>query len=167
MRIAMVLLTLASVAPLRAAAQDTLPPDPRQAERLRRLVEDRFAAQIREQLGLSDDQSARMRGAMATIAARRRTMELEERALRQALARQLRPGIAANPDSVTRLVDGLTEHRVAYAQTFRDEMRELSAILNPIQRGQYLLLRDRLMQRVQEIRQQRGGPGPAGRPPRG
>jgi hypothetical protein len=29
-------------------------------------------------------------------------------------------------------------------------MRELGTILNPVQRGQYLLARDRLMQRVQE-----------------
>ena len=75
--------------------------------------------------------------------------------MRQALAFQLRPGVAANADSVAKLVDALTNHRVAYAQTFKDEMRELSAILNPVQRGQYLMMRDRLMQRVQELQQGR------------
>ena len=77
-------------------------------------------------------------------------MEQDERRMRQALGAQLRPGIAANPDSVAHLVDALTNHRIAYAQTFKDEMRELGAILNPVQRGQYLMARDRLMQRVQE-----------------
>jgi hypothetical protein len=75
--------------------------------------------------------------------------------MRQALAFQLRPGVAANSDSVAKLVESLTNHRVAYAQTFKDEMRELSGILNPVQRGQYLMLRDRLMQRVQELQQGR------------
>ena len=68
---------------------------------------------------------------------------------------------------MAKLVDALTNHRVAFAQTFRDEMRELSAILNPVQRGQYLLLRDRLMQRAQELQQARlnqGGFPPARRP---
>ena len=74
-------------------------------------------------------------------------------------ADQLRPGIAANADSVARLVDALTTHRIAYAQTFKDEMRELSTILNPVQRGQYLMLRDRLMQRAEELRQGRLQPG--------
>jgi hypothetical protein len=94
---------------------------------------------------------------MAGIAGKRRDMERQERDLRQALNRQLRPGVAADADSVARLVDGLTEQRVAYAETFREEMREVAAILTPVQRGQYLLLRDRLMQRVQEIRQSRPG----------
>lgn len=147
------------------AAQDTTV-EPVQAERLRRMVEERIGAQIKEQLGLTDDQAARMRGIMASISARRRTMESQERQLRQALARQLRPGVAANPDSVARLVDALTDARIAYAQTFRDEMREVATVLNPVQRGQYLVIRDRLMQRVQEIRQQRQGAGGRAPPPR-
>jgi hypothetical protein len=92
-------------------------------------------------------------------------MERDERRLRAALAGQLRPGVAANPDSVNKLVDALTNHRVAYAQTFQDEMRELSTILNPVQRGQYLLLRDRLMQRVQALMENRPAAALPDRPP--
>lgn len=150
-----------------AQAQDTLPPDPLLAERLRRQIEQRFGERLKEELGLSDDQESRLRLSLASVAVRRRGMERDERRLRQALAAQLRPGVAANSDSVAKLVDALTNHRVAFAQTFRDEMRELSAILNPVQRGQYLLLRDRLMQRAQELQQARlnqGGFPPARRP---
>jgi Spy/CpxP family protein refolding chaperone len=129
------------------------------------MVEERFALQVKEQLGLTDDQAGRLRGAMAGIADKRRTMERQERALRQALNRQLRPGVAADADSVGRLVDVLTELRVAYAETFREEMREVAAILTPVQRGQYLLLRDRLIQRVQEIRQSRQGAAARTSPP--
>ena len=139
-----------------ARAQDTVP-DPVRAEWLRRQIEERFGARVKEELGLTDDQASRLKISLAGIAARRRGMEQDERRLRQALAAQLRPGIAANQDSVAKLVDALTNHRVAYAQTFQDEMREISTILKPVQRGQYLMLRDRLMQRAQEIMQNRRG----------
>jgi hypothetical protein len=150
---AMVLVSLAAGTGPAVAQEPAV--DPVRAERVRRMVEERFALQVKEQLGLTDDQAGRLRGAMAGIAGKRRDMERQERDLRQALNRQLRPGVAADADSVARLVDGLTEQRVAYAETFREEMREVAAILTPVQRGQYLLLRDRLMQRVQEIRQSR------------
>jgi Spy/CpxP family protein refolding chaperone len=155
------LLLALSVSVTSAAAQDTLN-DPVRAERLRQMIEQRFGERVKEELGLTDDQALRVRTALGGLAARRRGMEQDERRIRQALAFQLRPGVAANPDSVARLVDALTNHRVAYAQTFRDEMRELGAILNPVQRGQYLMLRDRLMQRVQELQQGRAPlpPGP-------
>ena len=142
-------------APALAAQEDTLN-DPVRAERLRQLIEERFGERLKEELGLTPDQATRLRVSLAGLAARRRGMELEERGMRQALAAQLRPGIAANSDSVAHLVEALTNHRVAYAQTFKDEMRDLSAVLNPVQRGQYLLLRDRLMQRVVELQQGRG-----------
>lgn len=144
-----------------AFAQDTLT-DPIRAERLRQQIETRFGERLKEELGLTPDQATRLRVALAGLAVRRRSMEQEERVLRQSLAAQLRPGIAANPDSVAKLVDALTTHRLTYAQTFKDEMRELATILSPVQRGQYLLLRDRLMQRIIEAQQQRAQQ----RPPR-
>jgi hypothetical protein len=151
-----------------ARAQDTLVPDPVRAERLRMQVEQRFGERLKEELGLTEEQTSKLRVSLATTAARRRGMEMDERRLRQALAFQLRPGVAANADSVAKLVDALTNHRVLFAQTFRDEMRELTTILNPVQRGQYLMLRDRLMQRAQELQQNRLNQGglPPGRRPR-
>jgi hypothetical protein len=154
----------ALVLPTLLVAQDP-PPDPVRAERLRQQIEQRFGERMKEELGLTEDQASKVRVILGTLAVRRRALEQEERQLRQALANQLRPGVAANSDSVARLVDALTGHRVAFAQTFRDEMRELSAILNPVQRGQYLMLRDRLMQRAQELMQNRMNQGPPGGPP--
>lgn len=151
--IGMVMVALLAQAPV-IQAQDTLS-DPVRAGQLRRQIEERFAERLKEELGLTADQSTRLRVSLAGLAARRRGMEQEERGMRQALAAQLRPGVAGNADSVGRLVDGLTNLRVAYAQTFKDEMRELGAILTPVQRGQYLLLRDRLMQRVADVQQGR------------
>lgn len=169
MRIPLLMIALlGTAAPAMVSAQeDTLPPlPPRRAEQLRQMIEQRFTERVKEALGLSDDQAAKMRGVQAMVAEKRRVLEIQERQMRMALGNQLRPGIAANGDSVSKLVNALTAQRVAFAQTFQDEMRELSAFLTPVQRGQYLLMRDRLMMQIDELRRQmmQQGPRPGRKP---
>jgi Spy/CpxP family protein refolding chaperone len=135
------------------------------AQRLREQVEQRFWQQMNQELRLSSDQEPKTRTILSGYAEQRRRLEAEERALRRALNDQLRPGIAADPDSVGKLVDAITNLRVSYVQLFRDENRDLSGVLTPLQRGQYFQLRDRLLQRIQEMRQQRPGGPPGGPPP--
>lgn len=137
-----------------ARAQDTLPDGPR-AEQLRQLIEDRFAERLNVELGLTPEQSPKVRGILAGWAAKRRVIEQDERRLRQQLAGSMRPGVAANEAGVAKLTDNILSSRVAYAQTFKDEVAELGSVLSPVQRAQYVLLRDRLLQRIQEVRNQR------------
>jgi Spy/CpxP family protein refolding chaperone len=152
----MVVTGLALGAPGRAQGQN---PEAR-AQRLRMELEQRFVAQMRQSMGLTADQETRLRDVMGSYAERRRQLEVQERQLRQALNGQLRPGIAANPDSVNRLVDGIGEVRVTYAQLLRDELRDLAGVLTPVQRGQMFLIRERIFQRAQELRDLRGRTGP-------
>jgi hypothetical protein len=77
-------------------------------------------------------------------------MEAEERKLRQALAAELRPGVAANKDNVARLTDQLLDNKVRYVESYRAEVRELSTFLDPVQRAQFLILRERLLDRVRD-----------------
>jgi hypothetical protein len=157
-------------APAVASAQDSLEVEGPRAERLRALIEERFTERLAAELGLSDEVAARTRGILQGWAGKRRGLERDERRNRAQLAAAMRPGVAANDQAVTRLIDAILAGRQAYVQTFRDEMTELATVLTPVQRAQYILLRDRLMQRVQEIRNQRQGDGPSGRfrnrPPR-
>jgi hypothetical protein len=155
------LLALAAIHPL--AAQDTSDSRPR-ADLLRQRIEERFAARVQEELGLSDDQTAKLRGTAREFASRRRELEAQERDLRSALAAQLRPGVAADQDRVAELTTKLVDLKVTYAQSFRDEMREHSKYLSPVQRAQLYVMRERLIQRVQEVRDQRDqGAGVRGR----
>ena len=150
--------------PAGVAAQ--APPDPPRSPMLRRELEQRFATQMREQLQLTSEQETKVRGIMSGYAEKRRDLESDERAMRQALNFQLRPGIAANPDSVGKLVDAISAARVSYAKLIQDEMRELGGVLDPVQRGQLFLMRDRLLQRVQELRDNARMRGqPPGQPP--
>lgn len=135
-------------------AQEPGPGRPR-LEELRRRVRERFAERIQQDLKLTPDQIERLRATVGTYAGRRRELEARQRILRQALGGQLRPGLAATPDSVARLTDALLDVRVRYAESFRDEQRELARYLDPVQRAKLMLLRDRLTNRVQEFRRRR------------
>ena len=120
-------------------------------------INQRFANQVIKEMGLSADQVPRFRKIVVAWADKRSALEGEEQRLRVALMNEFRPGVAANPDSASRFVDALNENRVEYAVTFRDEMRELAPILTPVQRGQFQVARDRLLQRVKDALQQRPG----------
>jgi hypothetical protein len=155
MRSLVVVLALAAtgLGSVRAQNPDTTGPH---AQELRERIEERFAQRVQEQLGLSDEQTAKLRATSREYGDRRRALETRERDLRLALTGQLRPGVAADQDSVGRLTKALVDLRVEYAKTWRDEMDDLS-YLSPVQRAQLYVMRDRLLQRVQEIRDERGG----------
>lgn len=163
------LLLLAVASPLAAQGGRQNPPRggggggalPRIAA-LHRQIEETFMRRTTQELGLTDDQAVRMSKIVLAAGERRRGLEEEQRQVRGALDDQLRPGIAANADSLSRTIDRLTQNRVAYAESFRDELKELQPILSPVQRGQYLILRDRLLQRIRELQDQR--PPVGGRP---
>jgi len=135
-------------------AQEPAPTRPR-LEELRRRVRERVAQRIQQDLNLSPDQMQRLRATVGTFANRRRELQAHQRALRVALGGQLRPGLTATPDSVARLTDELLDVRVRYAESFRDEQRELARYLDPVQRAKLMLLRDRLTNRAQEFRRRR------------
>jgi hypothetical protein len=129
---------------------------PRQA--LLEEINRRFVNQVIAEMGLTEAQIPRFKRVVVSWAQKRAVLDQEERRLRQALiGGELRPGVAANPDSVAKFVDGINAVRVEYAETFRDEMRDLTPILTPVQRGQFQIRRDQFLQRVRDLQQQRAG----------
>ena len=158
MRRLLIVLGLCTLAPTFGAAQEPAPPDSVRAEQLRQEIESRFAARVREQLGLTDDQSRRMERTVRDYFRKRRALEVEEQGLRRDAAAELRPGVAADTDRLNRVLDQLIDVRIRYAQSYRDESRELATYLTPVQRGQYFMMRERLFDQVREFQRQRGGP---------
>jgi hypothetical protein len=140
------MLLLASVSPAWAQRADTT--RDRRADSLRHRIEERFSARVQEKLGLTDDQTARLRTTSQTYGSRRRELRDREHRIRDALMSQLQPGVAANRDSVTRLTDALVELKLQSAQATREEMRELSTYLNPVQRARFYLMREQLFHRM-------------------
>jgi hypothetical protein len=135
-------------------AQDDADESP-QAAAMRQQIETRFGAQVQQVLGLTDQQAVQLRATLGAYGPKRRAIEREERAIKLGLQGQLRPGVAANADSVARLTDRLLALKVAYVQTFVDEDKQMAKYLTAVQRAQFQVMRERLMARIEEIRRQR------------
>lgn len=141
--------------------------DSARVEALRQAVEQRFAERVRTELALSDRQMEQLREHQGTFMRQRRALMMRQRDLRVALQQQMRPGVAADADSVGRLNAALRENRGQIFALEQAEDAKLSEFLTPVQVAQYRQLRERLAQRVNELRR-RAGPGGAGQvqPPR-
>jgi hypothetical protein len=124
---------------------------------MRDRIQENFLARAKEEMGLNEEQMTKLRAAEQRVATKRRTLEQEMRRLNGVLADQLRPGIAAKEDVVTKSLDSLGTLRVSYAQTFKEEQRDLATFLTPVQRAQFHRMRERMVDRVREVRQDRSG----------
>jgi hypothetical protein len=136
-------------------------------QQLMRQIEQRFMARATEDLGLDAEQAERLRSTVTHFAIERRRLEQRERDVKRGLNGQLRPGVAADPDSLVVLLDALTETRMSYLQSFKDELTEMTEYLDPVQRAQYVMLRERLLEqirRAQAARRRQGGGVPGGAP---
>jgi Spy/CpxP family protein refolding chaperone len=138
-----------------ALAQRADSTDPRRADSLRHRIEERFASRVQEELSLTNEQTTKLRATSQTYGTRRRELREREHRLREALSTQLRPGVAANQDSVAKLTDAMIELKLASAQVTRDEMKEVSKYLNPVQRARLFVMRERFHHRVKEAHEHR------------
>lgn len=158
------------LAPGLAAQQPAAPrqgADTVEAERLRTQIEQRFGQHVQDELKLTPDQAAKLRATHERFGTRRRALMRQQMERRQSLESQMQPGVAANSDSVRKLMDGMRAGRGEMLKIEQDEDQEMAGYLTPVQRARYQQMREHLMQRVNEMRmQQRGrmGPGRPGQP---
>jgi Spy/CpxP family protein refolding chaperone len=146
------LLLTASAVPVQAQADSGPPGGPAMRER----IEHRFAERIKQELALTDEQAVKLRAVARENSGRRRDLRLRERRLHDALDEQLHAGAGADQDSVARLTRELLDLRVEYAESWRAEMGKLG-FLTPVQRARLMVMRERLLQRVHEMRERRRG----------
>ncbi len=127
-------------------------------ETLRQEVLDRYRTRAHEALGLSPDQAVKFDSAQARAWAQRRQLMIERRRINVALQGQMRPGVAANSDSVSNLLDARRRVTQSLFQVDDQEDRELAGFLSPVQRAQYQDFRQRFRERIAEaVRNGRGG----------
>ena len=137
------------------------PMNQQRREELMGQIQERFAQRVQVQLGLTDQQMERLRAEMRSDRDQHRQLLDREQDMRRAIGEQLKPGVAANADSLSRLLDAVAANHVARAQLEQQELRSLS-FLTPVQRARLLMMRQMLMQRVESIREG-GFRGPVGR----
>ncbi len=129
--------------------------DTAEARALRDRIEAAFSERVQENLNLTSDQSTRLRATQERFGARRRTLTHQKMERREAIHDQMQPGIAANQDSLRKLLDAQRAGRAELAKIDQDEDQEMSSYLTPVQRARYQQMRGRLMQRVVEMRLER------------
>ena len=142
---------------LAAQQRDSMraPSDTAEAGRLRAEIEQRFNDRVKQELNLNADQATKLRDTQERFGTRRRAVMQQQVERRRALDGQMRPGIPANADSVNKLMDGMRTGRAEMVRIDQDEDREMAGYLTPVQRAQFLRMRERLMQRVGEMRMER------------
>src|SRR6266550_4439825 len=129
--------------------------DTAEAQRLRAQIEERFSARVQHDLKLTQDQTTKLRASQERFSARRRQVMQQQMQRHRALDDQMQPGVAANADSVSKLMDGMRSGRAEMLRIEQDEDREMSGYLTAVQRARYQQMRARLMQRAAEMRMER------------
>jgi len=150
----MALLLLLAVAP---ALNAQVPRDTAGMKARREEFQRRMEATIKKDLNLTDDQATKLHATHEKFMGQRRDLMKRSQDIREALQGQLQPGVAANTDSVKKLLDQRQQIMASFAQLGRDMDRELAGYLNPVQRARIELMHERMMAR-------RGGMMRDGRP---
>jgi len=137
----------------------------RQRQMLQQQVMQRYMTSYRQQAGLSDEQFELFRSTATNSNEQRREIQARERELWQALQAQMRPGVAADPDSLTQLMDGLLAIQQEFLDLTRTEHQVYAEFLTPVQRAQLLIATRRLQESIQQIMRRRQGQGSPGGSP--
>lgn len=182
-RILVIALTVAALAAAPAGAQQAQQPaGGRQGAAqdrvaLERQVRARIHRMMRENLGLDEQQLARLDASLRTFEGRRMALLREERRARMALRGAMGGEIAgrgaasagsagataAAPDDarIAAALDSLVAIQRRRIDLIEEEQRHLATFLTPLQRARYFALQENLRRLLEE---RSGGPGPGGRP---
>lgn len=136
-------------------------------EQLQHQVMQRFMENFRTQAGLTDEQFQRFQELTGRFLEQRTQLQAQERRMWMALGGQMRPGIAADADSVAALIEGLIGVQEQQVQLAREEQEQFSAFLTPVQRGQLMIAWRRLQMQIEGVRGRMMGPPDGSRGPPG
>jgi len=121
-------------------------------EVLQRQILTRLIENYRVQAGLTEEQTMQFRQTFQRQFQERRAIEIRERGLFQALEGQLRPGVAADQDSIVALLNALSQARQEQVDLVARYQAEYATFLTPIQQGQLVLLAERFQRQIENLR---------------
>ncbi len=118
----------------------------------------------KRRIDLSDDQMAKLEQTAGRFDGRRRALNQDERAQRQALRAELVAGDSGNQARVADALDQLLQLQRRRLDMVGEEQKELATFMTPIQRAKYSALQEQLRRRVEKMRaERRGEPAAAAR----
>ena len=136
-------------------------PDPERMRQLRQQVEERYERMVQARLELTEPQMQQLRQAMRSNQDRRRDLMRREMDIRRSMQRQMQPGVAANNDSLSQLLEQQSRLRVELAQSDEQFQRDLG-FLPPVKRVQLMQMQRNFEERVRDAARRRpmGGDRP-------
>lgn len=153
MRIAVGLLMLllaASPAQGQRMRSDAGPPD---RAALEQRFRERFAQVVRERLGLTAEQMEQLHEVNQRFDARRRSLFMQERALRRDMRESLKQGDApATQDRVAELMERSIRVQRQRLDLLEEEQRALAPFMTPVQRAKYFGLQEQIRRRADDMR---------------
>ncbi len=129
--------------------------DPTERRELRQQVIERFIRNYRTQAGLTDEQAAQFQQTLRQSMEANAKLQQRERSAWRALEDQMRPGVAADADSVIVLLDALVQVAQDRVEQMRGDQQAYAEFLAPVQRAQLTLAWRRLQNQIQRMQQRR------------
>jgi hypothetical protein len=137
-----------------AVAQGAAPPqDSTQRQVLAKQIRQRWQQIVRDRLGLTDVQMRQLQETTRHFNAQRQTLNQEERAIRSEMRDQVTGVAPADDKHLAAMIDTVLDLQRQRLELTRNEQRELSLFLTPLQRVKYLALQEQLRQQMERLRQ--------------
>ncbi len=127
-------------------------------EVLRQAVVERFVQNYTQQAGLTEEQRAQFGQSLRSNFRQRQEFAMRRMQILRGIEEQMRPGVAANPDSVAALVEGLLTLEEESVAAARSEQEAYTAFLSPVQRGLLVIHNERLQRQIQNVQRRQGQP---------
>ena len=127
----------------------------RQRQMLQQQVMQRYMQNYKQQAGLNDKQFQDFTQLTERAFNERRELQQRERVLWQALEGQMKPGVAADADSLVNLIDAIFDVQEELIETERSNQADLAEFLTPVQRAQLMLSQRRLQHNIQNVMRNR------------
>ncbi len=144
-----------AVAVLAAWTSSLAAQDPAERRELRQQVIERFIRNYQTQAGLTDEQADQFQQVLRQSMEANAKLQQRERSAWRALEGQMRPGVAANGDSVIVLLDALVQVAQDRVERMRGDQQAYAEFLAPVQRAQLTLAWRRLQNQIQRMQQRR------------
>jgi len=117
-----------------------------------------FGRAVRQRVGLSNDQIARLIPLSQRYEQRRRGLQLEERETRMSLRALLLNEATPDQKQVDQLQQRLLSLQKRRVELLETEQRDLAEIMTPVQRAKYMALQEQIRRRLEQMRQRRMPP---------
>jgi len=127
----------------------------RQRQMLQQQVMQRYMQNYKQQAGLNDEQFQDFTQLTERAFNERRELQQRERVLWQALEGQMKPGVAADADSLINLIGAIFDVQEELIETERRNQADMAEFLTPVQRAQLMLSQRRLQHNIQNVMRNR------------